>query len=377
MVTVMAARLESDEGRTKEYSAARTALVKSGFKANELDHTTQAGFGDEWVSVAYSGELWNSVRQGTTLIDKIPSFAFPAGAESMFLPLEGADPTVYKVAETTATATVDHGPSATVSSSKLGTGRVQMTLDKFGARTLWSGEMTEDAVIAFVPQLRAQFGTAFAESFESAVFDGDTDLTATTNINDIAGTPAGTEYWTAFNGMRKSALITTTANSRDGGAITTADFIETIKLMGAAGKNALDRAAVEFWITPGVHWKALELSDVKSRDVFSGATIENGFLSSLYGYKVNVSSHLCKPDPNGAGLANTSGLIDLDTAGNNTTGTILAARYDQWKIGYRRGISLETTRIARADAFEIVGLMRAGLIQRDTEASAVSYNLTV
>ena len=244
MVTAMAARLESDEGRTKEYSAARTALVKSGFKANELDHTTQAGFGDEWVSVAYSGELWNSVRQGTTLIDKIPSFAFPAGAESMFLPLEGADPTVYKVAETTATATVDHGPSATVTSSKLGTGRVQMTLDKFGARTLWSGEMTEDAVIAFVPQLRAQFGTAFAESFESAVFDGDTDLTATTNINDIAGTPAGTEYWTAFNGMRKSALITTTANSRDGGAITTADFIETIKLMGAAGKNALDRAAV-------------------------------------------------------------------------------------------------------------------------------------
>ena len=371
------ARLGSDEGKHKDYSEARQLMFKSGVheKANELDHTTQAGFGNEWIGVAYSGVLWDSIRQNTQLADRIPSFAFPAGNESMTLPLEGADPTVYKVSEATATGTLE--PDSTVTTSKLGTGSVSMTLGKFGARTIWSGEMTEDAVIAFAPQLRAQFANAFADSFESSIFDGDNAAGATTNVNDIAGTPAGTEYWMAYDGMRVSALVTTSANSRDGGVLTTADFLETIKLMGAAGKNALDREKVAFYITPGVHWKALELSDVKSRDVFSGATIENGFLSSIYGYKVYVSSNLCKPDPNGANLANANGKIDQDTAGNNTTGTILAARHDQWRIGYRRNVTLETTRIARADSFELVGLMRAGLVQRDTEAAAVSYNITV
>jgi hypothetical protein len=40
-------------------------------------------------------------------------------------------------------------------------------------------------------------------------------------------------------------------------------------------------------------------------------------------------------------------------------------------------MTIETTRVAAADATEIVALMRFGLTQRDTEASAISYNITV
>jgi len=75
--------------------------------------------------------------------------------------------------------------------------------------------------------------------------------------------------------------------------------------------------------------------------------------------------------------ANSAGKIDQDTTGNNTTGSILAVRWDQWLLGYRRRMTMETTRIARADTTEIVALMRLGLAQRDTEAAAITYNITV
>jgi len=38
---------------------------------------------------------------------------------------------------------------------------------------------------------------------------------------------------------------------------------------------------------------------------------------------------------------------------------------------------METERTARSDSNEIVALMTVGLAQRDTEASAISYNITV
>jgi len=40
-------------------------------------------------------------------------------------------------------------------------------------------------------------------------------------------------------------------------------------------------------------------------------------------------------------------------------------------------MTIETTRIPAADATEIVAMMRYGLVNRDTEASAISYNITI
>jgi hypothetical protein len=38
---------------------------------------------------------------------------------------------------------------------------------------------------------------------------------------------------------------------------------------------------------------------------------------------------------------------------------------------------METTRFANSDSNEIVAMMRVGLIQRDTEAAAITYNVGV
>jgi hypothetical protein len=356
--------------------------VASAMKANELNHSTQAGFGDEWVGVAYSTRLWEAVRQETFVAEKLMARAIevPQGMESIYLPLEGADLTFYKVAQATANNATTGIPDATVTASKIATDRASLTLAKMGARGVFSGEMNEDSLIPFVPNLNRQLELGAAETLEHVAIDGDTATGATTNINDIGGTPAGTEAFLLLNGFRKSPLVTTTANSRSAGTLTVEDFLETLKLMGLAGRNAFNhKDRVEFILDAWTAWKALELTEVKTRDVFVAPTIENGELASIYGFKVNRSAfmHWANQDATYGLKANTSGKVDLDTASNNTTGSILAVRWDQWQFGIRRRMTIETTRIPQADATQIVALMRFGMTQRDTEASAISYAVTL
>lgn len=380
-IKACAVKFETQPDKHGEAAVAVKALFDiGGIKANELNHTTQAGFGDEWIGVAYSTRLWEAIRQGTFVGQRLSAGAIevPPGNESIFLPLEGADPTFYKVGETTGNNATTGIPDATVPASKVATDRKQLTLAKMGARTIWSGEMEEDSLIAFVSQLRRQLETAGMETFEHVLIDGDTATGATVNINDIAGTPAGNEAFLLVNGFRKSPLVTTTANSRSAGALTAEDFLETLKLMGLAGRNA-DKRYTEFILDKWTSWKALELPEVKTRDVFAQPTLENGELTGIYGYKVNTSAfmHWANQDATFGLKANTAGKVDLDTAANNTTGSILAVRFDQWQLGFRRRMTIETQRIPQADATQIVALMRFGLVQRDTEAAAISYGVTL
>lgn len=356
------------------------ALYKAGYpkeiKANEIMQQALTSYGEEWVGVAYSQALWESIRLGTFVANSLPSVEVPAGHESIYLPIESTDPIFYKVAEATGTDTANIAiPVSTVTSSQMTTGRVLLTLAKMGCRVLWSGELEEDSLIPFVSQLRGQITVAGAEYLESAIIDGDTAAGASANINDIVDTPGGSEYWLMFSGFRKSPLVTTAANSRAGGVITESDYLETVKLMGTGGLNAMDVTKVDFIQDLNVRWKSLELAKVETRDVFGAPTIENGRLVNIYGYKVHTSANMHKAQASRKTF--TSGKIDLNTAGNNTKGAILAVRWDQWKLGYRRRMTLETTRYARADTTEITALMRVGLIQRDTEAAAISYDLTV
>jgi len=345
-------------------------------KADEIMQQDLTSYGDEWVGVAYSQAIWEAIRANTFVASNLPSVEIPPGHESLSIPLESGDPTFYKVAEATDTAT-SGWPNATITSSKVGTDSSTISLSKMGARVLWSGEMEEDSLIPFVSQLRSQLEKAGAEQLEHAIIDGDIATTATTNINDIGNASAqgGTELYLLFNGFRKSPLVTTTANSRDGGALVVEDYLETLKLMGTAGLNAQDKSKIGFIVDPNTYWKSFELEEVKTKDVRVQPVLEDGELTSLYGVSLNPSwfMHYKSSDR----LANTSGKVDQDTTANNTTGSILGVRWDQWLLGYRRRMTMETTRIARADTTEIVALMRLGLTQRDTEAAAISYNITV
>ena len=117
------------------------------------------------------------------------------------------------------------------------------------------------------------------------------------------------------------------------------------------------------------------LPEVKTKDVNTAATVENGFVSRVYGVSVLPSWQMHRASAKR--MANSAGKIDADTDSNNTLGAILCVRWDQWKQAYKRRMTIETTRIANADSWEIVALARLGLAYREGEASAITYNVGV
>jgi hypothetical protein len=208
--------------------------------------------------------------------------------------------------------------------------------------------------------------------------DGDTETAASTNINAISSTPAD-QYWLAFNGMRKLALVTNTAQSTSiGAALSLAHFITVAKLLGDNGKNA-DIEKMVFVVDPRTYWAALQLTEVKSKDINSQATIESGILTRVYGFNLYRSAFICWPAKSGvySNLSNTSGKIDIVTHSNNTKGQILAFRPDQWKVWMRYMMKQTVDYIARSDSWEITTIARMGFSSRDTKAAAIGYNITV
>jgi hypothetical protein len=366
-------KLESDKSSTGE--AGRKAMKSAGIKAGEIDYSTSSGYGDQWVGVAYSNAIWEAIRVGSFVVNKLPQVEFPHGVESMTLPLESTDPVWYNVSENTTNGTTVGAPAPTITSSRLATSNASLTLGKLGARVFYTGELEESSMIPFAAQLRQQLAVSGQEYLESAIIDGDTETTDSTNINNIGGAEVTGGHYLIFDGFRKSCLVTTTANSRAGGALTVDDFLETLKLMGGAGINALDNTKVSFIIDPNVNWKALALPEVLTHDVFSGATIESGKLARIFGYGVDVSGSM--HFMSSVRKADSAGKVNTTTAANNLYGAILAVRWDQWKLGWMRHMTLETTRFAASDSTEIVAMMRVGLKQRDTEASAITYGVTV
>lgn len=372
---------------TQEESAADMVRVKATMlalgmpiKANELNQSTLASYGDEWIGVAYSGQMWEKIRHEARIAAMLPTIEIPQGTESMVIPLESTPATFYKVAQASAQDTNTLGKATyTVTSSKMGTAQQTLTVGKLGARTLYTGELEEDSLVDWVSELRRKLQEEGAHILDSLVIDGDTETGATTNINDIAGTPAGTEYYLVANGFRKLALVTNTANSRAAGTLTVDDFQETLNLMGLAGQNALEMDKVAFLMDLWTYRKALALPEVRTKDVFSGATIENGKLTGLWGYPIMATPdmHRFNADTTYGKKANSAGKVDVDTAANNAYGALLAVRWDQWRLGWKRRMKIETQRIPQADATDVVLTMRVGLTYRDTEASAISYGVTV
>ena len=380
----LALKIESEAEKGEAANLANFALKALPIKANEINRTTLASYGDEWIGVAYSHDLWEKIRAGSWVMDRLMSqgrvVSIPDGYESGVIPLESADPTWYKIAQ--ASTATSGRPDVTVTASKVGTAQQTIAIAKMGCRAMYAGEMTEDSLIGWIVQARRQIVESGQEQFAHAIINGDTETGGTTNINDILGTPAGTEVFMLVDGFRKLPLITNTANARSGGALADTDFLETVKLLGGAGKNARDQAAVTLIVDGNVYWKALEMATVKTKDVWTNATLESGKLTGIWGFELKPSWMMHFDESVSITGAyelkvNSAGKLDIDTAANNTLGAILAVRWDQWAIAWKRRMTLETSRWPESDTNQIVAIARWGLKYRDTEASSISYNVSV
>ena len=292
----------------------------------------------------------------------------PKGAESIYILLEGSDPTVYAISQD-ADLDTDARPDPNVTISPAGTGRGLLTVGEVGAGVYYSDVFEEDSMVPVASQLNRQMEEALAEHVDKLFINADSDKTASTNINLIDDTPT-TQYYTATDGARKLALITAPAASvtsaRDGGAIDADDYRLTLKLMSSEIRSR--RNGMLFIIDPDTETQSLDITEVKTQDVFSAATIEAGELRKIWGVDVASTGHLP--------LANSSGCVST-TGSNNTTGSILLVYAPYWAMGWKRKIKLEADKDIISGDNLIVAKMRLGFKYRSTKAATISYNLTV
>jgi len=357
------------------------AAALDATKANELNYTTQVGYGDEFVPTVYSTEQWELIRKEAQVMSNIPGKEYTGPGDTVQIPVEGADPTFYRVGQATDNNATTGIPDSTIGSSKVATAKDTLTFAKIGTRPQYSGEFDEDSLIEWVPELRRKVQVAFKEQVDHLVIDGDTETGATTNINHIGGTPTSTgasqDLFLTLDGFRKLALVTNTANSRSAsGSLVDTDFLNTVKLLGGAGQNA-DPAKCAFIVDGNVFWKVQEILSVKTQDVFKNATLENGMFASIWGYRVIPSWFMHWRSTTNPRKANTAGKVDLTTQANNTTGAILAVRWDQWHFGWKRNINMILQNIPNSDSYQMVVTARVGMIYRDVEASAITYNVGI
>jgi hypothetical protein len=353
----------------KGFYAVRSAFP---FRADELFATNIATQGQEWVGVQYINQLWERIRQARImdmlLSQGIMVLEVQQGANSVVVPLETADPTWYKVAEANSLDATGR-PEVTVGASTPTTANLTVTPSIVKARVVYTEELVEDSLIAVLPQTTKQLNESGADMVENLFLNGDTATAANTNINLIDGTPVSgitAPFYLASNGALKLALVTNTANSRDGGTLDSSDFLAT---RGLHPDNlAADPSNMLYVSDTRTNIKALEMLDVKTRDVFQGATIENGSLTGVWGQPYLVSGQMA--------LANTAGKISA-TAGNNTKGRLLSIVPKYWALVWKRQMTIESAKDIDSGATTVVASMRLAFQQRTNEASAVSYNLTV
>lgn len=341
-------------------------------RADEVMTSTASGFGDEWVAIAWSTNVWEKARNiqiFESLISKgMRVEEVPQGHESINILGDGADPTVYTIAQNA--DLTSNRPTPTVAITPAGTIVRLLTPGELGAAIAFSDVFEEDSLVPALSQLQQQIEDTMAEHIEKLMLNGDTETGGTGNINSDDGAPGtglSTPYYIASNAMLKLAIVTNTDNSRDGGALDENDYRETLKLFASALRSR--RGNIAFVVDSDTHSASLDIAAVKTDDVRrTNATITSGVLSNIWGVDVFESGFM--------GLAEADGKQST-TPSNNTLGRILAVYAPNWAMGWKRHIKVETDRDIIAGTDIIVAKMRLGFQYRTTDSSAVSYNLTV
>jgi HK97 family phage major capsid protein len=359
---------KSFQGVSERYANALARKIHraglSAIKADELSYSTQSGYGDEWVPDLWSAQIWKKARQDNVIL---PLFRAIEMASNPFeLPIEGTDPSVYFVPETSAESHLSLGSGNPIPDSKIGSGKVQLSAKKLALRVGFSAELVEDAVIPVLNIYREQAMRAIADSIDYVLLNGDTESGATGNINSDDAAPNATDRFMAFDGLRKLPLVTTTANAVEmAGAPTLAKLREARFTMAA--KYAARPGDLAWIMDSGTYAALLDISEFLTMDKAGAlATAQTGQLGFIDGIPVFVSAEMA--------LTMADGKIN---ASGNTKGQAVCVYRPGWFVGYRRNIAVNVDYLPYYDSYQLTATVRLAFANFDDDVAAALYNITV
>lgn len=336
------------------------AMIEMQHKA--MDSTT-SGSGDQLVPTFEAAELWMDVNLETLVLPLLPQMPMPTNPFD--IPSQLGDTNWYPASE-----------NIQVTTTSLSTAKA--TLTAYGLKTgvPFSDELEEDAVVALVPEIRQSLVRNAAEVIDDVILNADT--TVTNGINSDGATintsTAGKAQWLlGFDGLIHLPLVDYTAMSEDKAGAVDADIYN--KILSTMGKYAVPRRRGEVVYISDVNTavRSLSITEFETMDVAGArATLSTGELLNVYGKPLIQSAQMR--------LADTDGKVT--SAGNATdTGRLLCVNTSQWRVGFRRQITVETDREPGKGQTTMYVSFRIALAERTGTRStathtALAYDIT-
>jgi len=316
-----------------------------------LDSTT-VGSGDELVETQEARELWDDVNLETAVASLFTTIQMPSNP--FLIPVQLGDVNWYPGTENVATK-----------STTPATNRRTLTAYELVAEIPWSYDLDEDAVIAMMEELRRSLMRNAAEVIDDVVLNADTTLTDNINADGatIAATDAGKGQWLlGFNGLIHLPLITATAMENNHAAALDEDMFNELRRLT---KKYGVRPSENVYITDiSTFLKALTVTNFRTLDKFGPqATVLTGQLGAVEGIPLIVSEQML--------LAAADGKVTDGTAG--TVGRLLLVNRTQWRIGFKRQLTIETVRDPQKRQNIMVISFRIGLQDQTGEASTETH----
>lgn len=319
------------------------------------------GRGDELVPTSQASQLWRDVNLETMVASLFSRISMPTNPFD--IPLQLGDVSWYPGEE-----------NVSAKSTALPTGKQTLTAHELVAEVPWSLTLDEDAVVAMLPEVRRTLVRNAAEVIDDVLLNGDS--TATDGINAdgasiTATTPGKAQWLIGFDGLLHLPLVDNTSQANNlNGAVTAAAFNQALRMLGRYGVR--NNEAV-FITDVNTFLSSLSIEEVETVDKLGpAATILTGQLGMVYGHPLIVSEQMR--------LADTDGKVT--GAGNSAdTGRILAVNRTQWRVGFRRELSIETERdIQKRQNVMVVSLRLAFAERTGTRSTAthtaLQYNIT-
>ncbi len=330
-----------------------------GLKADDIMGSTVTGAGDEWVPQMWSSQIWNRARQENAILGLFQSIEMPSNPFE--LPAEGADPTVYFVAETkdSEQLTLGDETATAIPTSTFGTATVTLDAKKLALRVGFAAELVEDAITPVLSLYREQAVRAILTSIDHVLLNGDTASSG--NIN---GSPDANDRVRAFDGLRKTAL----ANSVTANAAPSLTNLRAARFTMPARHAA--RPSDLAWIVDSSTYAALlNISEFLTMDKAGEfATNVTGQIGLADGAPVVVSAEMP--------LTDTDGTVS-GTPANNVNGTALCVYRPGWYVGYRRRIAVSVNYLPFYDAYQLTATVRLAFKRFDSEVASALVDVTV
>lgn len=361
-------------------------FTQGGFPATraQVDASGNTGFGSDYVGVHYDNELWLIIRAAPIYQSMVAmgmaERVIAQGYGADVIPLEGSDLMFYRVPETL-TFDMTGRPVVSIPPTAAGTSSKTLHVQTLGSMALWTRQWDEDSIVSAAGELNRKMAIELPLQVESAILNGDTNVTPSVgnyniNANGSLTLPQNASY-TMADGALKYALVAAPAAGNANAAtlqsgMTTDMFAQLRKNLDPTGIAGYDTSKLAYILDPNAYLAAVRMPEVRSPGIAGEnmATLTNGNLDRLFGIKILMSGQIAPSD--------TSGMVNA-TPTSNIYGRALVVRPDQWVVGIKRESSFQWGYDVAAQANMLVVTTRFGLAYRSAAsgAAALAYGISV